>query len=791
MRPDEDFAMSWEVDAASPRSISRAIAEAVKGADRLYPRDRPGPRGRGDLVARPGGAARAASALKGIDVKRVVFNESPSTAVLDAFTQSARARHRAGRRLSRAPRARLSRRLHAVAGAVAQAAGQPLGGPRAVGRAAPDLRARSARSRSSRRANTGRSRSSSDRGRRAVHRPARPISTARSSTASTSTASEGARRGRCDPRSGRLLGRLDRAQADPAQPARRPSPPRPCSRKPRASSASARAARCASRSASMKASIIGGDTVGLITYMRTDGVDARRRGDRRRAPPDRRRITASDYLPDEPAHLSQPRPRTRRKRTRRSARPICSAARRGRAPSRRRSAPALRADLEAHRREPDGIRACSTRSRVDIAEPDGTRRSARHRLDRRCSTASSRSTRRTTTTPSEDEENRRLPPIAERDALDRGEVKPEPAFHPAAAALQRGEPGQEARGARHRPALDLRLDHPGAAGPRLCAARQEALHARGPRPAGDRVPRPASSSAMSNTISPPISKTSSTTSPAGGSTGRRCCANFWRDFSAAIGGTKDLKISEVHRSARRGAGPAFLPRRRAAASDARLCPVCGKGGLALKLGRFGAFIGCSNYPECRYTRRARHRRRRATARAPVPGHRARHRSRDRVAGDAEERALTAIYVQLGEGDNGDKPKRASLPKGMAPAERRLSTRRSSSWRCRARSAATPRTASRSSPAIGRFGPYLKHGNDFRSLGADDDVLTIGLNRAVSLLAEPRTGRRRGVADAIRALGAHPGGRHGRALSAAAMDPMSAMAGRSRSLPRAAILKVHA
>ena len=158
-----------------------------------------------------------------------------------------------------------------------------------------------------------------------------------------------------------------------------------------------------------------------------------------------------------------------------------------RAPSRQRPAPALRADLEAHRREPDGVGAARPgrrRHRRPERPASGCARPARSS----CSTASSRSTRRTATTPAEEEgEGRRLPAMREGERLGARRGHAEPAFHPAAAALHRGEPRQEARRARHRPALDLRLDHPGAAGPRLCPARQAALRAGGPRPARHRV----------------------------------------------------------------------------------------------------------------------------------------------------------------------------------------------------------------------------------------------------------------------------------------------------------------
>ena len=77
--------------------------------------------------------------------------------------------------------------------------------------------------------------------------------------------------------------------------------------------------------------------------------------------------------------------------------------------------------------------------------------------------------------------------------------------------------------------------------------------------------------------------------------------DFWRDFSAAVDGTKDLRVSEVLDSLNELLGPHVFPDKEDGC-DPRLCPACNSGQLSLKLGKFGAFVGCSNYPECRYTR---------------------------------------------------------------------------------------------------------------------------------------------------------------------------------------------
>jgi DNA topoisomerase I len=226
--------------------------------------------------------------------------------------------------------------------------------------------------------------------------------------------------------------------------------------------------------------------------------------------------------------------------------------------------------------------------------------------------------------------------------------------------------------------------------------------------------------------------------------------NFWRDFSAAVDGTKDLTISQVLTALDEALGPHFFPNGDSG-HDPRLCPVCGAGRLSLKLGKFGAFIGCSNYPNCRFTR-------------PLA-----------VESDAEatppETALGmdpgtglpvtlkkgpyGYYVQLGEGNGEFKPKRVALPRSLKPAEIDIETA--------LRLLALPRELGRHPETgeaivagIGRFGAYIKHGTTFKSLGADDDVLTIGLNRAVVLLAEPSSTQRRGP-QLVREIGAHPEG----------------------------------
>ncbi len=253
--------------------------------------------------------------------------------------------------------------------------------------------------------------------------------------------------------------------------------------------------------------------------------------------------------------------------------------------------------------------------------------------------------------------------------------------------------------------------------------------------------------------------------------------NFWRDFSVSIDGTKDLTIKEVLGALDADLGRHFFPED-GTGRDPRLCPSCTEGRLSLKLGRFGAFIGCSNYPNCRYTRAF------GIEGAEETG------AADSVLGTDPANGMTVSlkkgpygqYIQLGEGENGNKPKRVALPKQMKPADVDLDTalRLLSLPR---ELGSHPETGENIVAGIGRFGAYLKHGPAFASLPTDDDVLTIGLNRAVTLLAEAAAGRRRGP-ELLRELGPHPdGGTVG--LYRGRYGPYAGHNGTIASLPRSA------
>jgi DNA topoisomerase-1 len=192
-------------------------------------------------------------------------------------------------------------------------------------------------------------------------------------------------------------------------------------------------------------------------------------------------------------------------------------------------------------------------------------------------------------------------------------------------------------------------------------------------------------------------------------------------------------------------------------SEPRQCPNCEGGRLSLKLGKFGGFIGCSNYPECRYTRQLS-----VTADGGNGG--MRKLGEDPATGlEVTVRSgRFGPYLQLGEAGKDEdgkaiKPKRASLPKGVSPED--IELERAIALLALPREVGLhPEDREPIIAGVGRFGPYVKHGKTYANLEPGDDVLGIGLNRAVTLIAEkklnPRKGRRFG-ADPGRPVGEHP------------------------------------
>ena len=229
--------------------------------------------------------------------------------------------------------------------------------------------------------------------------------------------------------------------------------------------------------------------------------------------------------------------------------------------------------------------------------------------------------------------------------------------------------------------------------------------------------------------------------------------DFWDDFIAAVGDIKDLRITQVLDALNELLGPHVFPKREDG-GDPRQCPNCGEGQLSLKVGRFGAFVGCSRYPECNFTRQL-------TPGANGGDTGTKLLGKDPVTGEdvTLRGGRFGPYVQLGEGnkETKEKPKRSGLPKGMAPDDVDLQVALGLLSLPRD-VGKDPESGEMIIAGIGRFGSYVKLGKTYANLEPGDDVLNIGLNRAVTLIAEkkanPGKGRRFG-ADPGRSLGEHP------------------------------------
>ncbi len=229
--------------------------------------------------------------------------------------------------------------------------------------------------------------------------------------------------------------------------------------------------------------------------------------------------------------------------------------------------------------------------------------------------------------------------------------------------------------------------------------------------------------------------------------------DFWRDFIGSVDDIKDVRVAEVLDVLDEMLGPHIFPPREDG-GDPRQCPSCNTGRLNLKAGRFGAFVGCSNYPECRYTR-------------PLVAS-GDSEAADRVLGKDPDTGLDVAvksgrfgpYIQLGEASDvgeGEKPKRAGIPKGTSPADVDLQLALNLLSLPR-EVGVHPEDGQPIKAGIGRFGPYVQHGKTYASLEAGDEVFTIGLNRAVTLIAEKIAkgpGRGRFKADPGKPVGDHP------------------------------------
>jgi DNA topoisomerase-1 len=217
--------------------------------------------------------------------------------------------------------------------------------------------------------------------------------------------------------------------------------------------------------------------------------------------------------------------------------------------------------------------------------------------------------------------------------------------------------------------------------------------------------------------------------------------DFWRDFRPKAGEVMDQKPSEITAAIDEFLAPWLYPQR-GDGSDPRLCPQCGNGRLSLRGGRFGAFIACSNYPECKYTQRF----------GQAGGE----------PGTSEGPKELGNGIELKTGRFGPylerDGKRSSIPKDVPVdevdtelAEKLLSLPREIGPH--------PETGKPITASIGRYGPYLAHDGKYAKLASTAEVFETGMNAAVVKLAEAASaagGRERGAArEPIAVLGQHP------------------------------------
>ncbi len=744
VRPDEDFDVSWEIDARSAKHLGE-IARVLKGADRLYLATDPDREGEA-ISWHVAEALRERNALRDVDVRRVVFHEITREAVLEAMANP----REVNQELVEAYLAR--RALDYLVGfTLSPVLWRKLPGSRSAGRV-QSVALRLICERESE---------------IEVFKPREYWSV----EADFATARNEPFTARLTQLQGKKLGKYDlgdetaaRAAADAvssrafavgsiekSQVRRNPQPPFTTSTLQQEASRKLRMA--ASRTMRVAQSLyegvdIGGETVGLISYMRTDSITLSQEalGGARAAIG---QLYGERYLPEKPRQY-----RTKAKNAQEAHEAI-----RPTNMSRHPREVAGRLD-DAERRLYELIWKRTIASQMesaqfdqvgaDLVAPDGG--------------AVLRATGSTLvfdgflkvyqegrddTAEDGERDSRALPPLAEGEALDRGEVRPEQHF------TQPPPRYTEA-------SLVKRLEELGIGRPSTYASILEILKARDyvQLEKGRFVPEDRGrvvTAFLENfferyvqynftaELEDQLDEISN-----GQADWKAVLRNFWDAFHAAVEGTKDLSITEVIDALDEALGPHFFPADGEGANP-RACPSCEGGRLGLKLGKFGAFVGCSNYPECRFTRPLA-----IAAPGDADGGGADNGPRELGLDEGSGKSITVRkgpygpYIQLGEPEGKTKPKRVSLPKGVDPAGVDLALARSLIALPR-EVGAHPESGKPILAGIGRYGPYIQHDGAYKSVESLEEVLTIGLNRAVSLLQDAR--KRGGTV--LRALGAHP------------------------------------
>ena len=230
--------------------------------------------------------------------------------------------------------------------------------------------------------------------------------------------------------------------------------------------------------------------------------------------------------------------------------------------------------------------------------------------------------------------------------------------------------------------------------------------------------------------------------------------DFWFDFNLSVEGTAELRVTDVLEELNRVLAPHIFPPREDG-KDPRACPKCEDGRVSLKTGRFGAFIGCSNYPECRFTRQLGDHAEGADSGADE--------GPQEIGIDPATQLMITLrkgpygpYLQLGEPEPKVKPKRVSIPKDIPldTVDFELAVQLMALPR---EVGPHPETGSMITAGLGRYGPYVECDKKYGKVPGSMEVLTIGMNRAVELLAASKTrgGGAGRTAAPLRVIGQHP------------------------------------